>query len=166
MNQLSISKLIAYNRAPIPSLDEITKLEQFNSMIRFSVENKEKVCINQWLSIPNTLVLQHLNKKKYEPLEMQNSINGLMFWYSPRGTVTKMILIPESNYELLLQIGEPTKEFINYFENKVPVRLENFNDTSYKIKGIPPRFRHPGNHMKYLAQDQIYVRLEKVVGKK
>ena len=161
---MSISDRLAYNKLPIPRLDHLAESESYNTIMKFDLLGERvKVGANKWLPVPNTLVLQFLSKKKYEHLTTEDSISGFRFWYSKRGIINKLILIPEATEEILIEMGDATKEFREYFEYKNSIALNSYHYDSYKITDIPVKFRRPDTHINYVANNSIYIILEKVI---
>ena len=148
---------------PIPDIGKIAESEQYNSMIKFDADVIHKITApNAKLFLPETIIQQYVGNKKYEKSELDKEIDGLMFWHSNRGIITRMILIPESTHKLLLDMGDCAEEFLDYFEDKDPIHLQK-HKTTYAINGISSNYRHPDTAMYYYANNGIYIRMEKKI---
>jgi len=153
-----------YNNISIPSIEKIIKSELYNSMIKFDINDSPKVGNNRTLFIPDDIIDQYLDNNQTS--ERKNEISGLMLWHSRRGLITRIILIPEFNCNLLIDMHDKSKEFMDYFEEKDPIILKNYYDIAYRLQDIDgkfSKFRHAGTRMKYYANNGIYVLMEKIL---
>jgi len=165
---MTLSEKIAYNNLPIPSLTHITQSEAYNSMTKFDMTERSIVTPNYWLFVPPKLVKQYTGKKyeefnnRSDDRSRKEDINGLEFWYSIRGPVTKMIIVPGATSNVLKEM-EDAKVFWNYFEEKILVHLSNALAKSFTLTGIESRFRKGKTKYKFQADNSIYVEVSKII---
>jgi hypothetical protein len=147
----------------MPSIEHIARTEIYDAMTKFDIDCTEKVNVAKTIYIPQDILRQYQGEEKNSRLQHDLLKDAFAFWYRINGSKTEMLLIPKSNYELLRKIGNPTTEFIKYFNNKTDLKLVQNATLAYHMYGIPRTFRRPGNIIRFRAKNEIFVHMEKML---
>jgi len=154
---------LEYESESLLHREDIINSEFYNTMSEFSVDETKAVQKSYLLLLPRNILIQHYGMDEFLRLKQQKGIisEDFMILCSKNNKDKEIILMPKNNYEAISQMGKSAKKFLNHFKERHDVYISTTTPGAFKINGVPITIRRPGRGIRFYADNQFYVQLEK-----
>ncbi|MGV8140874.1 MAG: hypothetical protein ACP5NW_00365 [Candidatus Woesearchaeota archaeon] len=152
-----------YESESLLHIEDIMNSEYYSNMSEFSIDNTKTVQKSYLLLLPTKILIQHYGMEEFLRLKKQKGTisEDFMILCDKNNKDKEIIMMPKNNYEAMSKIGKPAQKFLNHFKERYDIRISTTTLGAFKINGIPASIRRPGRGIRFYADNQFYIHLEK-----